>query len=183
MTLETERLILRNWQESDVAPFVEMNHDPEVMKYFPAILSADETKILVMRIKSHFKEHGFGLFAVELKSEKKFIGFTGLAIPTFEAHFTPAVEIGWRLASKYFGQGYATEAARKVLEFAFNELKLKEIVSFTAMVNKPSINVMKKIGMTHDSKDDFQHPKLDKNHPLSLHVLYRIKSPVSNSSK
>jgi RimJ/RimL family protein N-acetyltransferase len=176
MILETERLILRNWQESDVAPFVEMNQDLEVMKYFPDLLSAEETKNSVKRFKLHFREHGFGLFAVELKSEKKFIGFTGLAIPTFEAHFTPAVEIGWRLSSKYFDQGYATEAAKKVLEFAFEELKLKELVSFTAIVNKPSINVMKKIGMTHDAKDDFQHPKLDKNHPLSSHVLYRIKN-------
>ena len=182
MILETERLILRNWQESDVAPFVEMNHDPEVMKYFPDLLSADETKNLVERFKLHFREHGFGFFAVELKSEKKFIGFVGLFIPSFEAHFMPAVEIGWRLSSKYFNKGFATEAAKKVLEYAFGELKLKEVVSFAAITNQPSINVMKKIKMTHDAKDDFQHPKLDKNHPLSLHVLYRIKSPVSNYS-
>ncbi|MES2961662.1 MAG: GNAT family N-acetyltransferase [Pseudomonadota bacterium] len=174
--METERLILREWQESDILPFIEMNRDLEVMKYFPALFSADETRNLVVRIKSHFREHGFGLFAVELKSEKKFIGFVGLAIPTFEAHFTPAVEIGWRFSSKYFGQGYATEAAKKVLEFAFEELKLKKVVSFTTKLNQPSINVMKKLGMTHDAKDDFQHPKLDKNHPLSSHVLYRIKS-------
>jgi len=177
MILETERLILRDWQESDILPFIEMNQDPEVMKYFPAILSADETNSLVMRIKSHFREHGFGLFAVELKSEKKFIGFVGLFIPSFEAHFMPAVEIGWRLSSKYFNKGFATEAAKKVLEHAFGELKLKEVVSFAVMTNQPSINVMQKIGMTHDAKDDFQHPKLDKNHPLSWHVLYRIKSP------
>lgn len=178
MLLETERLILRQWQESDILPFIEMNQDPEVMKYFPAMLSADETRNLVTRFKLHFREHGFGLFAVELKSEKKFIGFVGLSIPTFEAHFTPAVEIGWRLSSKHFGKGYATEAAKKVLEFACDQLKLEEVVSFTAIVNKPSINVMQKIGMARDAKDDFRHPKLDKNHPLSWHVLYRIKFPL-----
>ena len=175
--IKTPRLILREWLDSDLAPFAEMNADPRVMEYFPATLSFTETQELVARFRRHFLEHGFGLFAVELKDSKEFIGFVGLSVPQFAAHFMPAVEIGWRIASKHFGQGYATEAAREVLEFAWEELQLKEVVSFTTESNLASRRVMEKIGMVRDVKDDFLHPKLDENHRLSKHVLYRIANP------
>jgi RimJ/RimL family protein N-acetyltransferase len=175
--LETNRLILRQWRDSDIPIFAEMNRDPKVMEFFPALLGEEETEKMVARIRAHFQKHGYGLFAVELKNEKNFIGFIGLAIPQFEAPFMPAVEIGWRISAQHFSKGYATEAAKKVLEFAFDELKLKEVVSFTVPKNKASQRVMEKIGMVRDLSGDFFHPKLEKNHPLSLHVLYRIKNP------
>ncbi len=171
---ETKRLILREWRDSDIPAFAAMNQDPKVMEFFPYTLDLDGTKALVERIRQHFKTHGFGLFAVELKSTGEFIGFVGLMTPNFEAHFTPCVEIGWRIAAKYWRQGYATEAARMVLHLAFEKYGLQEVVSFTAAVNLPSIAVMKKIGLLHNPKDDFDHPKLDKTHPLSRHVLYRL---------
>ncbi len=171
---ETKRLILREWRDSDIPAFSAMNQDPKVMEFFPATLSLDETKALVERIRQHFKTHSFGLFAVEIKATGEFIGFVGLMIPTFEAHFTPCVEIGWRIASAHWRQGYATEAAKMVLHLALEKYGLKEVVSFTAAVNLPSIAVMQKIGLQHTPKDDFDHPRLDKTHPLSRHVLYRL---------
>lgn len=176
--LETDRLILREWLDSDVPTFVKMNQDPKVMEFFQGLLSEEETKSRVEWNLTHFVKHGYGNFAVELKESQEFIGFVGLSNPPFEAHFTPAVEIGWRISSPHFGKGYATEAARKVLEFAFDELKLEEVLSWTVPSNKASRRVMEKIGMTRDSKDDFHHPKLEKNHPFSWHVLYRIENPA-----
>src|SRR5690242_4324985 len=129
--LETPRLILRHWQESDLEPFAKMNADPKVMEFFPSPLIKAESDSLTKKFEAHFSEHGFGLFAAELKATHEFIGFVGLNIPTFEAHFTPCVEIGWRLAANHHNKGYATETALKVLEYGFNELGLKEIVSFT----------------------------------------------------
>lgn len=173
--LETNRLILREWRDTDIPIFVQMNLDPKVMEFFPACLSEEETKSLVALNREHFAKHGYGKFAVELKENQEFIGFVGLSIPPFEAHFTPAVEIGWRIAAKHHKKGFATEAAKKTLEFAFNELKLEEVVSFTVPNNKASRRVMEKIGMTHNLQDDFHHPKLAKDHPFSWHVLYRKK--------
>lgn len=178
MKLETNRLILRQWLDSDIPIFAQMNRDPRVMEFFPACLSEEETEEMVVRIRVHFQKYGYGLFAVELKSSGEFIGFVGLSIPQFEAHFMPAVEIGWRISAQYFGKGFATEAAKKVLEFAFDELKLKEVVSFTVPKNKASQRVMEKIGMSRDLSGDFFHPKLERDHPLSLHVLYRVKNPI-----
>src|SRR3990167_2313304 len=172
--LETERLILREWKDADIPIFAAMNQDPKVMEFFPAPLSAIESASLVDRFRRHFKKHGFGLYAVELKSSGEFIGFVGLSIPTFKAHFTPCVEIGWRIASQYWNQGYATEAAKTVLLAAFNTFGLQEVVSFTPVVNKRSIRIMEKIFMTHDPKDDFDHPSLPKGQFLARHVLYRI---------
>ena len=172
--LETKRLVLREWEDKDIPPFVAMNQDPEVMKFFPSISSHQETLNLVTRMRKQFNEHGFTGFAVELKTTEEFIGFVGLMIPNFEAHFTPCVEIGWRIAKPYWNQGYATEAARAVLRAAFEKYNLEEIVSFTAAANKPSIRVMEKIGLRRDPKDDFFHPKLPKDHPLAKHVLYRL---------
>ncbi len=175
MLLTTERLILREWRDSDVSTYVAMNQDWRVMEFFPNLWSEEESRLAAAGYNKSFAENGFGKFAVELKETHEFIGFVGLAIPQFEAHFMPAIEIGWRLASQHFGKGYATEGAREVLRFAFEKLQLKEIVSFTVPENKPSRNVMEKIGMTRDEKDDFLHPKIPQNHKFSRHVLYRAK--------
>jgi RimJ/RimL family protein N-acetyltransferase len=171
--LETPRLILRTWQDSDLAPFITMNQDSKVMEFFPKLLSAEESKNLVNKIHQHFDTHGFGLFAVELKATKEFIGFVGLATPSFAAHFTPCVEIGWRIAKAHWNQGYATEAARAVLHTAFEKYGLEEVVSFTSTHNKSSRRVMEKLGMTHNPQDDFEHPNIPEHHPLRKHVLYR----------
>jgi RimJ/RimL family protein N-acetyltransferase len=174
--LQTQRLILRHWQDSDLLPFANMNADPEVMRYFPSILTKQESDALVKRFEAHLSEHGFGLFVAELKSTGEFIGFVGLNIPSFEAHFTPCVEIGWRLAKEYWNNGYATEGAIETMRYGFDELGLQEIVSFTAVENAPSRKVMEKIGMTHNAGDDFDHPKLEAGHPLLRHVLYKKRS-------
>ncbi len=134
-----------------------------------------ESDWLFERIKEHFRKHGFGLFAAQLREEQSFIGFVGLAAPSFEAHFTPCVEIGWRLAADYWGRGLATEAARAVVKYAFEDLGLDELVSFTVPGNVRSRRVMEKIGMTHDASEDFDHPNLPEGHPLRPHVLYRLR--------
>lgn len=176
MIIKTNRLILRPWHDEDFEPFAEMNADPKVMEYFPATLTSEESDAHAKRIIENFEKQGWGLWAVSVPGVSDFIGFIGLAIPTFEAHFTPTVEVGWRLAYKYWGQGYATEGALAALEYGFNKLNFDEIVSFTAATNKRSIEVMKKIGMHHREIDDFDHPKLAEGHPLRRHVLYRLKS-------
>jgi len=173
MTLETQRLLLRRWREEDLAPFAQLNADPEVMRHFPAPLDRAASDALASRIGAHFAEHGFGLWALEIPGERPFAGFVGLAIPRFEAHFTPCVEIGWRLARETWGQGYAPEAARAVLAHAFTKLELPEVVSFTAVANAASQRVMEKIGMGHDPGDDFDHPHIAAGDPLRRHVLYR----------
>ncbi len=144
------------------------------MAHFPATLSREESNTLAARVEAHFDQHGFGLWAVEVPEVAPFVGFVGLSVPRFEAHFTPCVEIGWRLAAEHWGKGYATEGARAVLAFGFETLQLGEIVSFTTAGNLPSRRVMEKIGMTHDPADDFDHPALPEGHPLRRHVLYRI---------
>lgn len=172
--LETERLLLRNWQPEDLQPFSLINQDPIVMKHFPNTLDLKQTQALVERIEKHFSEHGYGLYACILKETQQCIGFVGLNQPSFDAPFMPAVEIGWRLAFDCHGKGYATEAARQILNFAFTELGLDEVISFTVPANKPSIRVMEKIGMIRDLNGDFFHPALPAGHPLKLHVLYRL---------
>lgn len=174
-TLCTSRLRLRPWRDEDMAPFAELNADPMVMEFFPKTLDRGESDAMVARIRDHFDRHGFGLWAVEVAGAADFIGFVGLAVPRFEAHFTPCVEIGWRLARKYWGQGYATEAARAALEFGFRDLVLEEIVSFTTTANLRSRAVMERIGMTHSAADDFDHPAIPDGHPLRRHVLYRAR--------
>ena len=172
--LKTERLHLRRWVPSDRDPFAVLNSDPSVMRHFPGILSREESDALAGRIESSFDLNGFGLWAVEVPNLASFIGFVGIAIPRFEAHFTPCVEIGWRMAAQYWNRGYASEAARAALRFGFEILQLEEIVSFTVPGNLPSRRVMEKIGMLHDATDDFDHPSLPAGHPLRRHVLYRI---------
>lgn len=178
--ISTDRLILRHWQLSDLAPFSVLNASAKVCEYFPKTLTKEESDQLANNIIRHFDKHGFGLYAVELKSTKEFIGFTGLNIPSFSAPFMPSIEIGWRLSDKHWGKGYATEAAHAVLNYGFSNLKLKEIVSFTVPHNQRSLRVMQKLGMTHNSQDDFHHPKVPQGHILSKHVLYRIKNKFLN---
>ena len=172
--LQTQRLILRSWQATDFAPFAQMNADAEVMKYFPATLSWQESEALLERIKNHHQAYGFGLWATEERATGAFIGLIGLNLPTFQAHFTPAVEVGWRLVRAFWGKGYATEGARKAISYGFEVIGLNEIVSFTAQSNLRSIAVMKRLGMTYQEADNFEHPSLPSGHPLQRHVLYRI---------
>jgi RimJ/RimL family protein N-acetyltransferase len=174
--LSTQRLRLRLWRDDDLPLFAALNASPEVMEFFPKTLDRAESDAVADRIQGHFARHGFGYWAVEVPGVADFIGFVGLAVPTFEAHFTPCVEIGWRLAQKHWGQGYATEAARASLNFGFENLGLSEIVSFTATANARSRAVMERIGMTHSPADDFDHPMLPENHPLRRHVLYRLST-------
>lgn len=175
-TLETSRLTLRRWRDSDRVPFAVINADPRVMKFFPSSLSVEESNRLADRIEEHFERHGFGLCAAETSADGKLAGFIGLNVPSFEAHFTPCVEIGWRLAYEWWGQGLATEGARAVMRYGFDVLKLREIVSFTTSANIQSRRVMEKLNMTHDLADDFEHPNLPPGHPLRPHVLYRLKN-------
>lgn len=172
--LTTDRLLLRNWRDSDREPFAALNADPAVMEHFPATQTREQSDALIDRQLSAFAERGWGLWAVEVRDTGEFIGFTGLAVPRFEAHFTPAVEIGWRLAKGAWGNGYATEAARAALAHAFGPAGLDALVSFTATTNLPSQRVMQRIGMVHDAAGDFDHPNLPHGHRLQRHVLYRI---------
>ena len=176
--LRTDRLLLRRWRPADRAPFAALNADPRVMEHFPATLSSDESDSLVAHIEAHLDRHGFGLWAVEIPDVAPFAGFAGLSVPRFGAHFTPCVEIGWRLAAERWGRGYATEGARAVLRHGFAALRLREIVSFTTPANVRSRRVMEKLGMIHDPADDFDHPALPAGHPLRRHVLYRMGAPA-----
>jgi RimJ/RimL family protein N-acetyltransferase len=173
--LRTERLILRPWREEDLVPFAALNADPAVMEHLPGTLSRAQSDALAARIRAEMAEYGFGLWAVEVPGIAPFIGFTGLAVPRFSEHFTPCVEIGWRIARELWGRGYAPEAARAALAHGFGPLGLDEIVSFTSVANVRSRRVMEKLGMTHDPRDDFEHPSLAVGHPLRAHVLYRIR--------
>ena len=170
--IKTERLILREWKSEDLAPFALVNQDSKVMEYFLSPLTVVETAAMIERICEHFMKHGFGLFACTLKETSEFIGFVGLSVPAFETDFTPCVEIGWRLSSRAWGSGYATEAALAVLKFGFEECKLQEILSWTVPANARSRNVMEKIGLTQGGS--FDHPKVPEGHPFKSHVLYRM---------
>ena len=174
--IASERLVLRRWRASDQEAFAALNTDPRVLEFLPRALSRAESDALITRIEGHIDEHGFGFWAAEIPGVASCAGFVGLAVPRFDAHFTPCVEIGWRLAPELWGQGYATEGARAVLRFAFDELGLEEVVSYTAPLNTGSRRVMEKLGMTHDPAQDFEHPLLPEGDPLRSMVLYRIAS-------
>ena len=173
-TIRTERLLLRRWRDSDRLPFQAMNADQRVMEFMPARLSPEDSDELIVRAERHFERHGFGPFAVQLLDKLTFAGFIGLSIPAFDAPFMPPVEVGWRLAFDCWGRGLATEGARAVVRYGFEELGLGSVVSFTVPGNLRSRRVMEKIGMTHDPRDDFDHPLLPEGHPLRRHVLYRL---------
>ena len=175
--IETDRLCLRQWQASDFAIFAEMNADPKVMQYFPKLLSTTVSNTIAKKCQQLIEEKGWGLWAVSLKNDVgksgTFIGFVGLNDTHADMSFAPAVEIAWRLHKDYWGQGYATEAARAALEFAFTELALEEVVSFTGVINKRSQLIMQRIGMTN-TQDNFYHPALKAEHRLAEHVLYKM---------
>jgi RimJ/RimL family protein N-acetyltransferase len=173
--INTQRLILRNWKESDFNPFADMCADPEVMKYFPSTLNRDESFSLGLKIKSLIDERGWGAWAVEIPNQSEFIGFVGLHIPKDNMPFSSCVEVLWRLAKPFWGNGYATEAAAAAINFGFSELELTEIVAFTAAINTPSIRVMERIGM-QNSNSDFAHPDIPAASQLSQHLLYRISA-------
>jgi ribosomal-protein-alanine N-acetyltransferase len=173
-SVRTPRLLLRAWQLSDREPFAAMNADPEVMEHFPRPQSAAESNALVDRTERCWLERGFGLWAVERLDTADFIGFIGLAPVSFEAAFTPAVEVGWRLAAAHWGRGYATEGARAALGYGFGTLGLEEIVSFTAVGNRRSTAVMERLGMLRDHDADFDHPAVPVGHPVRAHLLYRL---------
>lgn len=172
--ISTERLILRAWQDADIVVFTEINQDPEVIQFLAGPLMTAQAKEFINKANKHLEEHGFGLWAVELKGTQELIGFVGLRKIDFDLPFCPAVEIGWRIGSQYWQHGYATEAARKALEIGFMDFNLPEIVSFTVPANIKSIRVMGRLGMKRDMQGDFYHTALPKNHPLALHVLYRL---------
>jgi len=172
--LHTPLLWLRNWHPEDRAPFAALNADPAVMEHFPAPLSPPESDILVDGITAHWEAQGFGLWVVEISVTGEFAGFVGLSQVNFRAHFTPAVEVGWRLARRFWHQGFATEAAQVALTRGFHDLELAEIVSFTTESNVRSRRVMERLGMHQNAADDFRHPNLPADHPLSPHVLYRL---------
>jgi RimJ/RimL family protein N-acetyltransferase len=174
MMMETTHLVLRSWKEGDKEPFARMNADPHVMEFMPNRLTAAECNSWVDWIKDHFARHGFGLYAAELKSDGRFIGFIGVQVPSFQAHFTPCVEIGWRLAADCWGKGLATEGASAVGRHAFDVLRLASLVSFTVPANIRSRRVMEKLGMNRNPTEDFDHPKLPEGHPFRRHVLYRL---------
>jgi len=178
ISIKTDRLILRQWSEKDFEPFAKLNADPRVREFFPALMSRQESDNSIEIFSEHIEKYGWGFWAVSLIQTGEFIGMIGLEDVRFQAHFsmTPAVEVGWRLAYEYWGKGYATEGALASLRFGFDELALREIVSFTAVQNLRSRNVMEKIGMLHDPNDDFDHPRVSEGHPLRRQALYRINA-------
>ena len=168
------KVSLRQWTDWDLVPFAAMNADPEVMHYFPSPLTREQSDALAQRQRELIERRGWGLWAVDVDGE--FAGFTGLAVPAFEAPFTPCVEIGWRLARAHWGRGIAHEAAKQALHHAFAELHLPEVLSFTARVNDRSRRLMERLGLVRDLAGDFLHPRIPEGHELSHHVLYRAQA-------
>lgn len=171
--LETPRLVVRPWQASDSEPFAALNADAHVMRFFPAPFDRTTSDAMIARCSAHIAQHGFGFWAVERKKDGAFIGMVGLNIPSAPLPFAPCVEIGWRLAAGYWGQGYASEAARASLRAGFDVFGLHEIVSFTALLNRPSQAVMERLGMRRCA-DTFEHPNVPDGHPLKEHCVYRL---------
>jgi RimJ/RimL family protein N-acetyltransferase len=176
VTLTTERLLLRPWRASDREPFAELNADPEVMEFLPATPRAVSDEH-AGRVDSHFQQHGYGFWAVEERGGRPFVGFVGLWHTSFASHFTPCIEVGWRLARSAWGRGYASEGAREAVRFGFEDLGLTELVAITVPANVRSRHVMEKLGMQRDLQGDFEHPQLPEGHPLRSHVLYRLSRP------
>jgi len=173
--IRTSRLRIRSWRDDDFEAYAAMNADPRVMEFYPSVFSRDESRVSFERWRARTAERGYGFWPLEVLGGAAFIGIVGVADPDFEAHFMPAVEIGWRLMAEHWNRGYATEAARATLAFGFERLALPEIVSFTTVANVRSRRVMEKIGMQHSPADDFLHPLVPDGHPLQPHVLYRLR--------
>ena len=175
VVIRTSRLALRRWRPEDREAFAAMSADPRVMAHFMATLSRPQSDAVVDMIEAELAERPFGLWAVEIPGVVPFAGFVGLHVPGFEAHFTPCVEIGWRLAAEHWGHGYASEAAQAALAYAWDPLGLTEVVAFTAVGHARSRAVMERVGMRHDPAGDFDHPRLPEGHQLRPHVLYRAR--------
>jgi ribosomal-protein-alanine N-acetyltransferase len=172
--LRTARLLLRQWRDSDHAPFAALNADPEVTEHFPGPLTAEQSRASVERYATGLTADGYGIWAVEVVETGTFVGFVGLARPAWSAAFTPCTEVGWRLARSAWGHGYATEGARAALDVAFGPASLGEVVSFTAVGNARSRAVMERLGMHRDPAEDFDHPRVSEGHPLRRQVLFRL---------
>ncbi len=172
--IRTGRTLLRQWKDSDLPGWIAMNADLEVRRYFPTVHTPEEAAGEAARIRAAIAQRGWGPWAIEIPGEVPFAGFVGLLVPAFQAHFVPAVEIGWRLARATWGKGYATEAARAALDFAFAQLELPEVVSMTVPDNAPSQAVMQRLGFSRDAADDFDHPRVADGHHFKRHVLYRL---------
>ncbi|WP_068310862.1 GNAT family N-acetyltransferase [Polycladidibacter hongkongensis] len=176
--IQTDRLLLRAIKDSDIDCFYEMCSDPEVMEFFPSVMSRQETEEMMGRMNELAEKNGYCFEVVADKRSGEPFGFVGLNVPRYQdqLHFGPCVEIGWRLKRSCWGKGIAVEAANAWLEYGFNHLGLEEIVAFTAKGNKKSQRVMEKLGMSYSAADDFEMPMLEKEHPLRSHVLYRLRS-------
>jgi RimJ/RimL family protein N-acetyltransferase len=181
-TLSTDRIRLRRWRDADRDAFAALNADARVMEFFPSLLSRARSDAMIDYIEAHFDEHDFGFWAVEVPGVAPFIGFAGLSVKRFAAPFTPCVEVGWRLAFAYWGNGYATEAARLALGHGFVTLALPDVVSYTTVANRRSRAVMERLGMRRDPAEDFDHPELPEGHPQRRHVLYRIGADAFRAS-
>jgi RimJ/RimL family protein N-acetyltransferase len=175
--LETERLLLRRWRRNDLELLAALNADAEVMEHFPARLSRQESEDLLRRLEGSFEQRGYGCWAVEIPGVAPLIGFVGLGAVRETLHFAPAVEVAWRLARPYWGEGFASEAAVASLQFGFEELGLEEIVAYTAARNTRSRSVMERVGMSYDADADFMHPDIDAADSLAAHVVYRLARP------
>jgi RimJ/RimL family protein N-acetyltransferase len=173
--LETPRLILRPWRDSDVEHWVAMCADARVMEFFPGIEDRSRAEAGASRVREALNRDGFGWWVLEIKGGAEFAGVIALQEIPFEAHFTPAIEVGWRLRYDQWGNGYATEGARAAIDYAFNKLGRGEVVAITAKINTRSQRVMQRLGMTHDPAEDFDHPRLEPDHRLYRHVLYRLR--------
>ena len=172
--IETPRLRLRNWRDEDLQPWFEMGADPRVMEFFPGVYDRERSDSIAASVRQRNEANTYGWWIVEEKNGEPFAGVIQLDEVSFEAHFTPVREIGWRLPVEFWGRGYATEAARAVLEYAFERLAMDEVVALTTVMNVRSRRVMERLGMTHDPNDDFDNPRVPDGHPLQRHVLYRI---------
>ena len=172
--IKTERLLLRQWHNTDYELFERINSDPVVMEYYPSTLTPEESNMMASKIESLIEERGWGFWAVELVEDKSFIGFVGLHEPTYELPVKPCIEIGWRLGKEYWGKGYATEAAKASLKFAFSDLNLGEVYSFTPVTNNRSRALMERLNMVN-TNFNFGHPEVPLNSQLREHVLYVIK--------
>lgn len=176
--LRTQRTLLRHWVDADLEPWVAMNADPEVRRYFSSVATREQALAEAQRARANLARRGWGPWVLEVPGVLPFAGFVGLFVPAWSAHFTPAVEIGWRLPRNAWGQGYASEAAAAAAAFALDLLELDELVAITVPDNLPSRRVMTRIGMQHDAEGDFAHPAIAVDHPFSRHVLYRLRKPA-----
>lgn len=174
--IRTARLLMREWRDDDLAPFAVLNADPRVTEHFASPLSPAESDDLVEHIRTCWREREYGLWALERTDTGVFIGYAGLWPAEFEAPFTPAVEVGWRLAAGHWDHGFATEAGAEALRHGFETAGLTEIVSFTAVANARSRRVMERLGMQRDLDGDFAHPAMPPGHAARAHVLYRVRA-------